>query len=161
MRKRGFGQCRERPPKAFEAYLRLARQRRHWQPRERGSESLGIFSRGRTFKESFRWWTGSLEAAVRQPQRPLAAPRGSLDMRRRLPGHLASLAALLRSMPTAHGQGSNALARREADDLRNQVPTHFSSAELACASIGHPCFLRRLHSCPTRGRPRSRVYRHA
>jgi hypothetical protein len=38
-------------------------------------------------------------------------------MRRRLPGHLASLAALLRSMPTAHGQGYQALARLEADKL--------------------------------------------
>lgn len=56
-------------------------------------------------------------------------------MRRRLPGHLASLATLLRSMPTAVGQGYQALARREADDLKNQVPTHFSSAELARTSI--------------------------
>ena len=53
-------------------------------------------------------------------------------MRRRLPGHLASLAALLRSMPTAHGQGYQALAHLWMDEIseasvarnyKNQCPT--------------------------------------
>lgn len=43
-------------------------------------------------------------------------------MRRRLPGHLASLAALLRSMTTAHGQGYQALIHRGGlSELMNQV----------------------------------------
>lgn len=43
-------------------------------------------------------------------------------MRRRLPGRLASLAALLRSMPTARGQGSKALAHQDGPlESMNQI----------------------------------------
>jgi hypothetical protein len=49
------------------------------------------------------WWTGSSKAGNSQPRRPLAVtPKDEgLDMRRRLPGLLASSAASSRSMPTA------------------------------------------------------------
>jgi hypothetical protein len=56
-------------------------------------------------------------------------------MRHRLPGRLASLAALLRSMPTARGQGSEALARfwRTAHLARN--PLCSASLGLGCSRI--------------------------
>jgi hypothetical protein len=47
-------------------------------------------------------WTGSYKVVQSRPRWPLDTPRGSsLDMRHRLPGLSAGLAALLRSMPTA------------------------------------------------------------
>lgn len=51
-------------------------------------------------------------------------------MRRRLPGRLASLAALLRSMPTARGQGSKALVRFEADGFIKGPPADLPQALL-------------------------------
>lgn len=59
---------------------------------------------------------GELRSCQQTAATAFSRPRkGGLDMRRRLPGRLARLAASLRSMPTAVGKGSHALVRTEAD----------------------------------------------